>query len=108
MHKLLPEVAAWYADATSGMVFEVVAIDEESHTIEIQFIDGEVGEYDRPTWKSLLLSSIEPPEDWRSPFEVSAEDGLDSDNAIIPDDWSGPLSKFEPEMIDFDDDFQIL
>jgi|TARA_B110000971_G_scaffold177688_1_gene183422 hypothetical protein len=108
MHKLLPEVAAWYADATSGTVFEVVAIDEESHTIEIQFIDGEVGEYDRPTWKSLLLSSIEPPEDWRSPFEVSAEDGLDSDNAIIPDDWSGPLSKFEPEMIDFDDDFQIL
>ncbi|HAG71857.1 MAG TPA: hypothetical protein DCL66_06595 [Gammaproteobacteria bacterium] len=108
MQKLLPEVAAWYADAVSGMVFEVVAIDEESRTIEVQFIDGEVGEYDRPTWKSLLLSSIEPPEDWRSPFEVSAEDGLDSDNAIIPDDWSGPLSKFEPEMIDFGDDFQIL
>jgi hypothetical protein len=108
MQHLLPEVATWYADAVSGMVFEVVAIDEESSTIEIQFIDGEVGEFDRPTWKSLMLSSIDPPEDWRSPFEVSPEDGLDPDKAIIPDDGSAPLTKFEPEMIDFGDDFQIL
>jgi len=108
MQQLLPEVATWYADAVSGMVFEVVAIDEESRTIEIQFIDGEVGEYDRPTWKSLMLSSIGPPEDWRSPFEVSPEDGLDPDKAIIPDDWSAPLTKFEPETVDFGDDFQIL
>lgn len=107
MKRLLPEVSAWYRDSVSGSVFEVVAIDEDSGTIEIQLIDGEVGEFDQATWRTLILSKAEPPEDWRSPFELPTEDEFYSDDAIVPDDWS-PLSRYEPEMIDFGDDFSVL
>ncbi len=34
MNKTLPEVSAWYQDLASGSLFEIVAIDEDSKTIE--------------------------------------------------------------------------
>ena len=46
MNELTPELATWYQDVVSGNLFEVVAFDDASGTIEYQLIDGEVGEYD--------------------------------------------------------------
>ena len=40
MNKLLPEISAWYQDVVNGSLFEVVAIDEASGTIEYQTVDG--------------------------------------------------------------------
>lgn len=108
MKRLTPEVSKWYKDAVNETVFEVVAIDESSNTIEVQYVDGEVGEFDYQTWKSLTLGPASQSEDWRDPYEMSVEDETYSDDAIIPEDWSGPLSKFEPNLIDFGDDFSVL
>ena len=44
MNDLMPEVSAWYQDAVSGSLFEVVALDEQSGTIEYQLVDGAVCE----------------------------------------------------------------
>ncbi|MFK7864046.1 MAG: DUF6763 family protein [Pseudohongiellaceae bacterium] len=108
MKQLSPEVSKWYKDAVNDTVFEVVAIDETSDTIEIQFIDGEVGEFDYGTWKSLILSPAAQGEDWRSPFEVPSEDEVGFDEAMVPENWSGPLNGLEPDLIDFGDDFSVL
>ena len=108
MNKLMPEVSAWYQDLVSGNLFEVVAYDEDSGSIEYQLIDGEVGEYDTTTWKQLYLTPAEAPEDWRSPYEVTSEDQTDSDQAMVPENWSGPLSEIEPDLLDLGDDFKIL
>lgn len=108
MKQLAPEVSKWYTDAVNNSMFEVVAIDENSDTIEIQYIDGEVGEFDSKTWKSLILKPAAQAEDWRSPYEVSSEDELYSDNPFVPDDWSGPLSRLEPDLMDLGDDFSIF
>jgi hypothetical protein len=108
MNNLMPEVSAWYQDVVSGSLFEVVAIDEASSTIEIQLIDGEVGEYDSSSWKQLYLTPAEPPEDWRSPFELNSEDKAYGDQTFVPENWSGALSELEPELMDLGDDFQIL
>lgn len=40
MNKILPEVSVWYQELASGALFEVVAVDEDSSTIEIQMLDG--------------------------------------------------------------------
>ena len=108
MHTLIPEVSAWYEDLVSGSLFEVVAIDEASGTIEVQMVDGEVGEYDSGGWKELYLAPAEAPEDWRSPYELSHEDKLYSDQTLVPENFSGALSAIEPDLMDLGDDFQIL
>jgi len=108
MNTLAPEVSAWYQDVASGSLFEVVAIDEASDTIEIQMVDGEVGEYDAASWKQLHLSPAEAPEDWRSPYELSLEDGVGTDEALVPENFSGALSDIEPDLMDLGDDFQLF
>ncbi len=108
MNTLMPEVSAWYQDVVSGSLFEVVAIDEASDTIEFQMLDGEVGEYDSATWRHLYLIAAEAPEDWRSPFELSLEDSSYNDQTMVPENFSGPLSEYEPDLLDYGDDFQIL
>ena len=108
MNNLIPEVSAWYKDVANGSLFEVVAYDEQSGTVEYQHVDGEVGEYDTGSWQELSLIPAEPPEDWRSPYEVNSEDDSYSDHAIVPENWSGALSDIEPDSLDFGDDFQVL
>ncbi|MEQ8313928.1 MAG: DUF6763 family protein [Gammaproteobacteria bacterium] len=108
MHTLIPEVSAWYEDVSSGSLFEVVAIDEASGTIEVQMVDGEVGEYDISSWKELFLAPAEAPEDWRTPYELNQEDKVYSDQTLVPENFSGALSSIEPELMDLGDDFQLL
>jgi hypothetical protein len=108
MHTLIPEVSAWYEDVSSGSLFEVVAIDEASGTIEVQMVDGEVGEYDTSSWKELFLAPAEAPEDWRTPYELNQEDKIYSDQTLVPENFSGALSSIEPELMDLGDDFQLL
>ena len=108
MNKLMPEVSAWYQDVVSGSLFEVVAIDDASGTIEYQMIDGEVGEYDTSSWQQLYLTPAEAPEDWRSPYELTADDQAYSDQTLVPENFSGALSDIEPDLMDLGDDFQIL
>jgi len=107
MNKLVPEVSVWYQDVVSGSLFEVVAHDEASGTIEYQLLDGELGEYDIATWEQLYISTAEAPEDWRSPYELNTEDQIYSDQTMVPENFSGVLSEIEPESLDLGDDFQI-
>ncbi len=108
MNHLAAEISTWYQDLSTGAIFEVVAIDEDQGTIEYQHVDGEVGEFDLAGWRQLPLLKAEAPEDWRSPYELNKEDSLTSDQAIIPENWSGALTNLEPELLDFGDDFQVL
>ncbi len=108
MNKIQPEISAWYQDLVSGTLFEVVAVDEESNTIEYQLLDGELGEYDISTWRHLHISPAEAPEDWRTPYELNSEDEAYSDQVFVPDNFSGALLDIEPDMLDLGDDFQIL
>lgn len=108
MNKILPNVSAWYQDLASGTLFEVVAIDEHSGTIEYQLLDGELGEYDMAAWRQLLISEAEAPEDWRTPFELNSEDQVYSDQVFVPENFSGALLNIEPESLDLGDDFQII
>ena len=81
-----PSIGDWYR-FNGGELFEVVAIDEEEGTIDLQDFDGTVEEMDREDWQAQWdeggLESAEPPEDWSGSVDVegSDEDGRGSDNA---------------------------
>jgi hypothetical protein len=72
-----PVVGEWYRGATNEL-FEVVAIDDEDETIEVQYFDGTVAEMDFDAWNEQLLDRMldpaEAPEDWSGAVDVEAED----------------------------------
>ena len=105
MKMLSPVVGGWYKDLQTSELFEVVAWDPAAHTIEAQYLDGEVTEYDLDAWRELLLERAEPPEDWRAAFEPDDEDLLDPDLPLHPEDWNNPLNFIEPDTMYGVDDF---
>ncbi|HEY8384811.1 MAG TPA: DUF6763 family protein, partial [Porticoccaceae bacterium] len=64
MAKQLPLVNTWYQDAVEDVLFEVVAVDEAAGTIEVQYEDGSVDEFDFDTWGLMVVLPAEAPEDW--------------------------------------------
>ncbi len=90
-----PVIGDWYKN-TLGQSFEIVAIDDTDGTIEVQFYDGELTEFDMETFEMQDLVPVAPPEDWSAPFdEVEKEDLGYSDIVRRPEDWSGPLDDLE-------------
>src|SRR6516165_3368448 len=62
-----PGIGDWYR-LNGGALFEVVALDDDDGTIEIQYFDGTVEEMDIEDWEAQweegALESAEAPEDW--------------------------------------------
>lgn len=77
-----PGIGDWYR-LQGGALFEVVALDDDDGTIEIQYFDGTVEEMDIEDWETQCedgaLESAEPPEDWSGSVDVeNGDDGADS------------------------------
>ena len=90
MSELDPIVGSWYKSVEDETEFEVVAVDEDAQTVEIQYFDGEVEEFDLDSWYELVLEPIVAPEDWSGAF-----DELDPED-LGYNDTSGPNSKDDP------------
>ena len=105
MKMLSPVVGGWYKDLQSDALFEVVDWDPANLTIETQYLDGEVAEYDLDAWREMRLERAEAPEDWRAAFELDDEDLLDPDQPFHPEDWNNPLNVIEPETMYGVEDF---
>src|ERR1700691_2980217 len=72
-----PEIGAWYS-LRGGEKFEVVAVDEDDGTIEMQTCDGTVEEMDIEDWTSQYASgeieTADAPEDWSGSVDIDGED----------------------------------
>jgi len=59
-------------------LFEVVALDDDDGTIELQYFDGTVEEMDIEDWEAQwedgTLEAAEAPEDWSGSVDVESED----------------------------------
>ena len=79
-----PEIGAWYR-LRGGESFEVVAIDEDDGTIELQSFDGTVEEMDIEDWDAQRASgeieNAEAPEDWSGSIDVEGEDAAPAPNS---------------------------
>jgi hypothetical protein len=86
-----PVIGQWFR-RPNGTLFEVVAIDEEAMTVEIQQFDGTVDEYDIERWPDLLLTEVSAPEDWSGSVDMDPEDYDGSNDADIPSGYYDPLA----------------
>ncbi|MBC7984646.1 MAG: hypothetical protein H7Y02_12415 [Candidatus Obscuribacterales bacterium] len=73
MHAPAPVIGQWYRGFT-GELFEVVAIDNDDDTIEIQYFDATLEELDSETWAAQGVVEADPPEDWTGSVDVEPED----------------------------------
>ncbi|QSA98003.1 DUF6763 family protein [Methylococcus sp. EFPC2] len=76
MNAIDPILDNWYEDAASGRTFRVVALDEANETIEVQYLNGDLGEYDCASWNESAIVLVEAPEDWSAPFDDVETDDL--------------------------------
>ena len=86
-----PEIGRWYRHLDKGEVFQVVSVDDDSGTVEVQSFGGDLDEIDADTWDTLPLAFAAPPEDWSGPMDELERDHLGySDTESIPTNWTQP------------------
>jgi hypothetical protein len=93
MNAMKPVVGQWYRGNTNEL-FEIVAIDEQDETIEIQFFDGTVTEMEFDAWNQQVLDQIldaaDAPEDWSGAVDVESEDLNREFEDYARSSWSSP------------------
>jgi hypothetical protein len=92
-----PVVGDWYRrpNGANGALFEVVAIDRDDDTIEVQHFDGTVEEFDLEAWDELEFEEAQAPEDWTGSVDVEPEDydgEGEAQNTVV---WSDPLTSLD-------------
>jgi hypothetical protein len=83
-----PVIERWYKDVENNLTFKVVAISEQDDSISVQYINGDIGEYDNESWYNSTFDYIEAPEDWSAPYGTLETDDLgysDNDIHVHPD-----------------------
>lgn len=91
------QIGQWYLHRDKGEVFQVIATDERSGTIEIQNFDGDVDEFDDAAWQGMPLERAEQPEDWTGPIDDVQHDDLGySETDMKAEDWQAPLETVRP------------
>jgi hypothetical protein len=64
-----PVVGVWYR-RPAGALFEVVAIDRDDATVEVQHFDGTLEEFDLEAWAEQEFEETQAPEDWTGSVDV--------------------------------------
>ncbi|GAA5523484.1 hypothetical protein Maes01_00029 [Microbulbifer aestuariivivens] len=96
MTQMTPDIGSWFEDVDSGEVFEVVAIDEFQQTIEVQYLDGTVGEIEPGDWISRSLAAAAAPEDANAAYGLTARE-QDPDSDAPGPDFMSQLDSLEGE-----------
>ena len=86
-----PVIGQWFR-RPNGTLFEVVAIDEEALTVEIQQFDGTIDEVDIERWPDLLLVEVAAPEDFSGSLDMDPEDVSTNSDNELPAGYHDPLS----------------
>ena len=86
-----PVIGNWFR-RPDGVLFEVVAVDEDDGTIETQHFDGTIGEVDIENWSSMLLVEVSAPEDWSGSVDMDPEDYVGQKENDMPNGFHDPLA----------------
>ena len=105
MAKITPQVDNWYQDVQEDVLFEVVAVDEQEGYIEIQYENGEIGEFDFDTWKQMVVLNAQAPEDWRAAYEMSDDYDAPGGAGFSVANWDDPQARVEAVTPLGNDDF---
>lgn len=84
-----PEPGQWY-QLPQGTTFMITAMDEGDDSIEIQYFDGAIEEWDLELWQRMDAVAIDEPEDISGPFDEADYVDLAADT-----DFAGPGKPFD-------------
>lgn len=92
-----PVVGDWYrrAHEPNTSSFEIVAIDRDDGTIEVQHFDGTLEEFDLESWYEQDFEEVGPPEDWTGSVDVEPEDYETEREIIATSMWTDPLTSLD-------------
>ena len=90
----LPTIGDWYFCSIDNTHLEVVAVDEQFGTIEVQYNDGAVSEYDVEGWQQLSAIPSSPP---RAGDVFEAGLNPDWGNDMLEQNWINPLQLIGPD-----------
>ncbi len=86
-----PVIGQWFS-RPDGTLFEVVAIDEQALTVEIQQFDGTIDEIDIERWPELLLTEVAGPDDFSGSLDMDPEDLGSNGENDLPAGYHDPLA----------------
>ena len=89
-----PVVGEWYR-RFNGALFEVVAIDRDDGTVEVQHFDGTVEEFDLEAWEEQDFEEAQAPEDWTGSVDVEPEDYESEREITTTGVWMDPLMSLD-------------
>ena len=88
----IPFIGEWYR-RPDGALLEVVAIDRDDGTIEVQHYDGTLEEFDLDIWDELEFEEAHAPDDWTGSVDVDPEDyESERDLQML---WVDPLTSLD-------------
>jgi hypothetical protein len=88
-----PELTQWY-QMPDGTTFMIIAMDDDDDSIEIQYFDGTIEEWDSELWERAELVPIDEPEDAASgPFDELDYSDQAEDERISR--YDNPLDGYE-------------
>lgn len=83
-----PQIGSWYRRSDRIEPFQVVAIDSDARTVELEYFDGTVDEWPLTHWYGLEIEPCDAPIDARGAFDQLDPDGLATDEVVVtPEDW---------------------
>ena len=89
-----PTIGKWFR-RPNGVTFEVVAIDEDDATIEVQYFDGTIDEFEGQAWPGLMLVEVAAPEDWSGSVDMDPDDYTGLSGNDMPPGFHDPLEFLE-------------
>ena len=113
MASFIPAIGTWYQDLSSSSNFEIVAVDENQGTIEVQYDNGDITEYDIESWGRLNIITLGKSDmgfdsiehDKESQYANDFSDNYGGSNGYLYN-YSNPIESIEPDSFNgFDDLF---
>ena len=89
-----PVVGQWYHYPQKAQKFQITAIDDHADTIEIQYFDGDLDEFEFPVWYAMEVERVEEPEDWTGPMDnIELDDMNPVGTEMRREDWAAPFDE---------------
>jgi len=92
-----PAIGKWFR-RPDGTLLEVVAVDEDDDTIEIQLFDGTIDEVELEVWAQQMLIEVAAPEDWSGSVDMDPEDFAGKNGTDMPTGYHNPLGFLEKDF----------
>ena len=89
-----PVINQWYHYPQKAQKFQVIATDDHTATVEIQYFDGNLDEFDLTIWYAMEAERIEEPADWTGPMDNIEKDDLNPvGTEMRREDWAAPYDE---------------